>query len=155
MRIYSEHGRNDILFEFTEIKYKNKIKSFKRFAKEFTSKFFKRKAKVSGCYIDYTWGYKTKEPGISYSRILFPVDDPHTLSKILEFAITDLNVKYEEVQKKYDAGFNKQYNKVSKKIENSELSLKQKVKQLDEFVENYNEDTIFWLREIKLNFIYT
>lgn len=95
MRIFSGYGRNDVLFEFTEHKFNNKINAFLRYSKQFTKKFFKRKEKVSGVYIDYIWGYKTKEPEMYYTRHSFPVDMKITQSELLKFAISDMEEKHD------------------------------------------------------------
>ena len=102
MRIYSNKGGNDIVFEFTEKKYENKIKSFKKFAPKFLQKFFKRKLKPSTVYFSYTKGYKTKDPPISYSRSIYPPLRPITLMNIVNFAIGDMDLEHDYVLREYD-----------------------------------------------------
>jgi hypothetical protein len=103
MRIYSNRGGNDIVFEFTEKKFENKVNKFKLFAPNFLRKFFKRKDKVSNVYYSYTWGFKTKEPSIYFTRTIFP---PHALSinlkNVIQFAIDDMTLRHEVISQKYD-----------------------------------------------------
>lgn len=94
MRIYDERGLNNVLFEFTERKFDNKYKAFFQYAKTFTKKFWKRKDKISGVYIDYIWGYKTKEPGQYYTRHPFPYDMPLTQSNILKYAFSEMEERH-------------------------------------------------------------
>jgi len=86
MRIYAERGLNNILFELTERKFENKYKKFFLYSKIYIEKFFKRKDKPTGVYIDYTYGYKTKDPPMHYYRHVFPPDMPITKFEILKFA---------------------------------------------------------------------
>jgi hypothetical protein len=121
MRIFAEKGRNDILFQFTEHKFENKYKKFFQYSKTFINKFFKRKDKISGVYIDYTWGYKTKEPGITFTRHVFPPDMEITKANVLRWAFSDMEEKHNQFVEKSDP----------------------------------EEEQIYHLREIDINFIYT
>lgn len=94
MYILGNRGANSIYFKFTEHKFTNKIRSFLTYAQKFTQKFHKRKEKVSGVYIDYEFGYKTKEPQTYYTRIPYPPDLPHTNAEIIKFAISDMEEKH-------------------------------------------------------------
>lgn len=95
MRVYTERGGNFVEFEFTAFKFENKVKNFLQYSKRFSNKFFKRKEKISGVYIDYTFGYKTKEPELYYTRHSFPPDMKITQSEILKFAISDMEAKHD------------------------------------------------------------
>lgn len=94
MRIFKVKKQNNILFQFTERKFDNKINSFKKFAKTYTRSFFKRKDKPSGVYVNYTWGYKTKEPGIYFTRHVFPLGVPMNLNEVLKWVISDMEEKH-------------------------------------------------------------
>lgn len=95
MRIFSERGVNNVRFDFTEHKFNRKINSFLRYSKKFTNKFHKKGKKIKGVYIDYTWGYKTKEPQQYFTRHSFPVDMKPTQRNILEFALSDMEAKHD------------------------------------------------------------
>lgn len=95
MRIYKSRVDNDITFEFTERIYENKIRSFKKFAKKYLQSYYKRKHKVKGCYITYTFGYKTKEPFLYYKRSFFPiVKFKPNISNVIMFAVDDMFNEY-------------------------------------------------------------
>lgn len=102
MRIYAEKGQQNILFEFTERKFDNKINSFLKYSKTFTKKFFRRKNKPTGCYIIYTWGYKSKEPGIQFTTHVFPPSQNLTLTNVLKWAVSDMEVKHDNYIEKSD-----------------------------------------------------
>jgi hypothetical protein len=102
MRIYSNKGGSDIVFEFTERIYENKVNKFKQYSHQFLNKFFKRKNKPTTVYYSYTWGYKTKEPSIYYTRSIYPPVKEITLSKIINFAIDDMTLRHEVITQKYD-----------------------------------------------------
>jgi hypothetical protein len=103
MRIYKSKTSNDITFEFTERIYDNKIKSFQKFAKSYMKSFYKRKQKVKGCYITYTWGYKTKEPFLYYNRSFFPINTfKPTIDNIIMFSIDDMFNTYTTRTEKSD-----------------------------------------------------
>jgi hypothetical protein len=103
MRIYKEKRSDTILFEFTERKFENKISSFLFHAKKHIKKFYKRKNKVSGVYIIYTYGYLTKEPE-QYTRFeAIPKDFP-LISEVVDFTAVNIQEKYNYVLKKYDTG---------------------------------------------------
>ncbi|MFA5297636.1 MAG: hypothetical protein WC389_05445 [Lutibacter sp.] len=102
MRIFSDKRKNDIFFEFTEHKFENKIKSFERYAKTFTKKFFRRKDEISGCYIKYKFGYESKEPETYYTTEAFPFDLDLTQKDILKFAIEAAQVQHRHFTSKSD-----------------------------------------------------
>lgn len=85
MRIYSTRGENNILFEFTERKFINKIRAFRKFSQIYCKKFFKRKEKITGFYVIYTWGYSTKPPYLTTSADIAPDNHPLTFKTILDF----------------------------------------------------------------------
>jgi hypothetical protein len=103
MRIFKSKIDNDLTFEFTERIYENKIKSFKKFAKIYMKSYYKRKYKVKGCYITYTFGYKTKEPFLYYKRSFFPVVSfKPTIGNIIMFSIDDMENEYDFRTEKSD-----------------------------------------------------
>lgn len=102
MRIYAEKGHQNILFEFTERKFDNKINSFLKYSKTFTKKFFTRKNKPTGCYIRYTWGYKSKEPRIKHTTHIFNPNEKLTLNNVLKWAVSDMEVKHDYFIEKSD-----------------------------------------------------
>lgn len=95
MRIYSSRGVQSTLFEFTERKFTNKINSFLKYAPKYLAKFFKRKNKPSGVYVKYCWGYKTKEPALYYTGHIYPVFDQLFLSKLIKWAVLDMENKHD------------------------------------------------------------
>jgi len=97
MRIFSSRGTNDIVFQFTERIFDNKVNKFIEFAPRFLAKFFKRKNKVSGIYYSYTWGFKTKEPSIFYTRGLYPPRKKITLHNIINFAEGEMKLRFETI----------------------------------------------------------
>lgn len=104
MRIFKERGRNDIIFEFTERKFENKIKSLIFNYRKNIHKFFTRKNKPTGVYINYKWGYVTKDPPIHYSRIKLPFDMKITEGNILKDILQFSEAHHGLWQKRSDIG---------------------------------------------------
>jgi len=98
MRIYHNRGENSVTLSLTAIKFENKINSIQKYDKrEMNSiiKRFKRKGEeIRSVVISYTWGYKTKEPAIYYSRVKFPFGNKITPENLLAFASIDMEEKH-------------------------------------------------------------
>lgn len=98
MRIFHNRGENTVTLGLTAIKFDNKINSIQKYDKrEMNSiiKRFKKKGEnIRSVVISYTWGYKTKEPSIYYSRIKFPLGNKITPKNLLHFASIDMEEKH-------------------------------------------------------------
>ena len=132
MRIFSDYGRSDIVFQFTERIFENKVNKFIEFAPRFLAKFFKRKDKISGVYFSYTWGFKTKEPPIYYTRGLYPPRKKITLHSIINFVVGDMNLTYTQRRKFIKDLHDNKYDEI-----------------LSDFEKRY------YIREIVITFLYT
>lgn len=102
MRIYSNPGGSNTVFEFTERIFENKVNKFNQYGRKFLSKYFKRKNKVSAVYFTYTFGYKTKDPAIKHYCRIYPPLEKLTLQNIIDFAIRDMQLNFEVISNKYD-----------------------------------------------------
>ena len=98
MRIYHNRGENSVTLGLTPIKFENKLNAMlsydKREMKSIMRRFKKKGDEVRSVVISYTWGYKTKEPGIQYSRVKFPAGQKITPQSLLHFASLDMEEKY-------------------------------------------------------------
>jgi hypothetical protein len=98
MKIYHNRGENSVTLGLTSRKFENKLASMqgydKKEMKSIMKRFKKKGEKIRSVVISYTWGYRTKEPGIQYSRVKFPYGTKITPQELLNFASVDMEEKY-------------------------------------------------------------
>jgi hypothetical protein len=98
MQIYHNRGENVVTLGLTARKFENKLASMQKYdlreMKSILKRFKKKDEKVRSVVISYTWGYKTKEPGIQYSRVKFPFGTKITPKTLIAFASIDMEEKY-------------------------------------------------------------
>jgi hypothetical protein len=98
MRIFHNRGTNEVSLGLTARNFDNKLNSIEKYDKrEFKSilkRFHRKGEKVRSVVITYTWGYKTKEPNIYYSRVKFPFGTPITPQNLIAFATADIEEKH-------------------------------------------------------------
>jgi hypothetical protein len=87
MRIYHNRGENSVTLGLTARKFENKLTSMqgydKREMNSIIKRFKKKGENIRSVVISYTWGYRTKEPGIQYSRVKFPFGNKITPQNLL------------------------------------------------------------------------
>jgi len=112
MRIFHNKGKNNVTLELNAkrlmpevndetgepLKQNSKIGQMlgydKREMKSILTRFSRKKQEVRSVIIRYTWGYKTKEPGIYYSWHKYPLDARFSLERLLNYASVDMEEKY-------------------------------------------------------------